>query len=214
MQEIIPWIVNISYIVAFIPQIFLNHRVKSTTGLSDLYLLGYLNGCIINLAYVYCLDFPIAYKVMVPVAFFLASGLIFQRFWYTRHQVCPKSIRLYGIDFAFLFFLIPLFFHYPFEAGQIAGWALFVIWFTYQLPQIFKIYKDKSVVGFSFILVSVIGLGNLFELITSITLNLPLQTSLIAIRGLAIYAIFCIQFWIYGRKNQKSLVPLEIKSAK
>ena len=50
MQEIIPWIVNICYVGALIPQIFLNYKVKSTRGLSDLYLLGYLNGYAINLA--------------------------------------------------------------------------------------------------------------------------------------------------------------------
>jgi len=206
MSEIIPWIVNIIFVGAFIPQIFLNYRVKSTRGLSDLYLLGYLNGYVINFAYVYCLDFPMAYKFMAPMAVLCSSILIFQRFWYTRHQVFPKSIRLYGIDFAFLFFLIPFFVNYPIEAGHIAGWALLIIWITYQLPQLLRIYKNRSVEGFSFLLVTMIGFGNLFELVTSIIFNLPVQTFLTAIRGIVIYAIFCFQFWYFGQKNQKSLL--------
>lgn len=34
MEEIIPWIVNICYVVALIPQILLNYKVKSTRDLS------------------------------------------------------------------------------------------------------------------------------------------------------------------------------------
>ena len=69
--------------------------------------------------------------------------------------------------------------------------------------QILKIYKRQSVQGFSFLLVSLIGFGNLIELFISYLLNYPIQTRLIAARGIIFYVIFCYQFWIYREESRK-----------
>lgn len=202
LTTFIIWVVNISFIVAVLPQIYLNYKEKTTQGLSDFYLVGYFNGYAINFLYVFALNFHLAYKVRAILAVFAIGIMLWQRFTYDSDFLNFKIKSLYFGDFLLLTIASLLIFLYPTTGGNIAGWALVGIWTFYQLPQIFKVYKDKSVVGFSFILVSFIGIGNIIELIVAYFMKFPMQTQLIAIRGIIIYAIFLMQFWNYKFKSQ------------
>ncbi len=203
LTTLITWVVNLSFLVAILPQVFLNYKIKSTKALSDLYLVGYFNGYAANFFYVFALNFHLAYKVRAILAIIIILIMVFQRFLYSEDSLYGKIGRLYFFDGLFFFALIPFLFKYPELIGQITGWALVGIWTFYQLPQIFRIYKRQSVQGFSFLLVSLIGFGNLIELFISYLLNYPLQTRLIAVRGIIFYIIFCYQFWIYREESRK-----------
>jgi len=208
LTQIFLWVVNFSYVLALLPQIILNYKIKSTNGLSDLYLVGYFSGYATNFFYVYAKNFHTAFKVRAILAVFVVSIMIVQRFFYNRSSVKTQTKKLYAVDFLFFLLLIPFVFKYPRIIGEVTGWALVFIWSFYQLPQVFKIYKTKSVEGFSFILVSLIGIGNLVELILAYIMNHPIQTYVIAIRGIIIYCIFCFQFWLYYKKSSNKVIEV------
>jgi len=194
------WIVHIISVIGILPQFFLNYKLKSTAGLSNIYILIYLSGYIIHLLYIFCLDLPMAYKVMAPLSFLLVLIIAFQSFFYNKHKVTHRLIRLYCVSFFIIFLLIVLAIFFPNKIGHLAGWISIVIWTIYQLPQVFKIYSKKSIAGFSFITVSITGFQNLLALMATLALGIPLQSVFSALRGLIFFAIFCFQFWIYEKK--------------
>ncbi len=201
IAKFIPWIINIGYFSAIVPQVFLNYKLKSTKGLSNLYIWGYFSGYLAMLFYVYCLNFNLAYKVLVPFSFLAVSILVFQNFLYSNSFKHTINVRLYSSYVFLLLILIPLVLNYAYFMGNVAGWFAMMIWSIYQLPQIYKIYKRKSTKGFSFALVLLIGIGNFFEFLISFILNFPIQSIFIALRGFLICLVFCFQFWIYKDKK-------------
>jgi len=199
------WIVHIISVVGILPQIFLNYKIKSTTGLSNAYITTYFFGYIIHLLYIFCLDLPIAYKIMTPLSFLLVTIIVFQCFIYKKHKAVRRPIKLYCVIFFIIFLLIALAIFFPNKIGHLAGWISIVMWTIYQLPQVFKIYSKKSVAGFSFAAVSLTGFQNLLALVATLSLEVPLQSVFSALRGLIFFSIFCFQFWIY-RKKPKLIV--------
>jgi len=209
IANVVIWIVQIVSVVGLLPQIFFNYKVKSTKGLSNAYILIYLYGCIVNLFYVFCLNLPLAYKVIAPLPPLLVLVLAFQCVFYNKRKVKSRSIKLYCVNFFIIFLLfssISLAVDFPYKIGHLAGWASVAIWTIYQLPQVFKIHSKKSAKGFSFALVSITGFQNLLELMAALALGVPLQTVFIALRGIVLFAIFCFQFWIYRKKSNQVLV--------
>ncbi len=196
------WVVNIAYFLGLLQQVILNYKMKTTKGLSDFYLIGYFCGYALNILYVYALDFHISYKTTSPFALLIVTFMIFQRFLYKDSY----KLKFYLLGLLIVLFFVPFTLVNLKGTGHVAGWILVLIWCTYQLPQVFRNYSRKSVVGFSFILVSLIGVGNLVELIMGTILDFPNQSIVIAARGLLIYTIFCFQFWKYGIRDKKSSV--------
>ncbi len=194
------WIVHIIAVVGILPQIILNYKVKSTSGLSNIYILIYLFGSVIELFYVFCLDLPIAYKIMGPISLLLVLTLTLQCFIYNEYKFVRRSMRLYCANFFIIFLLIVLAINFPYQIGHVAGWIALVIWTIYQLPQVYKIYSKKSVEGFSFVTILFGGFQNLLGLIAILALGVPLQSVFAALRGLIFFAVFCFMFWIYGKK--------------
>ncbi|MBD3231959.1 hypothetical protein GF322_04870 [Candidatus Dependentiae bacterium] len=197
IHNIIPWITKVLFFGALLPQIFLNYKIKSANGLSDLYLIGYFSAYFLNVFYVFGLNFPFAYKIFAPLCLFAVIFIILQKVLYSNLLINIKVLKLYITDLLILLIFVPFIFFFPIKIGHLAGWVLILIWSLYQFPQIYKIYKNKSVQGFSFFLVTLIGLGNLFEFIVAILFDLPLQTFFISVRGIIIYIIYCLEFWSY-----------------
>jgi uncharacterized protein with PQ loop repeat len=204
-QNLVPtvaiWIVHIVASIGILPQILLNYKFKSTAGLSNVYISIYISGHFFHLLYIFCLDLPIAYKIMNPLSFSLVLVLALQRTIYNKNKTKHRPVKLYCINFFIISLLIALAINFPAKIGHLAGWISFIIWTIYQLPQVFKIYSKKSVVGFSFAAVSVGGFQNLVGFAAVLALGLPLQTIFTALRGIIFFAIFCFQFWIYKNKS-------------
>jgi uncharacterized protein with PQ loop repeat len=210
LTTFITWVVNISFIFAVLPQIILNRKRQTTKGLSDLYLVSYFNGYAVNFFYVFSLNFNLAYKTRAILAVLAVGYMLWQRFYYDFDFLNLKVKVLYLGDFLLLLIAGLLILLNPLNGGHVAGWVLVGIWTFYQFPQILKIHKTKSVVGFSFLLVSLIGIGNIVELLVAFLLKLPFQTHLIALRGIFVYLIFFTQFYLYS-SNKKSEKILKSK---
>jgi uncharacterized protein with PQ loop repeat len=195
---LIVWIVNLSFIVAVAPQIYLNYKRKSAKGLSDLFLAAYLSGYTFNFLYSFALNLEFPYKVRGILAMLAAAYMVYQRFIYNWKDMNNFQKHIHISTISFLIISSIFVFIFPIKGGHFSGWLLVFIWAIYQLPQIFKIHKNKSVVGLSFLFFTLVCLGNLLELSAAIILSLPPQSYVIAINGILVYFIFVYQFYKYG----------------
>ncbi len=196
----VAWIANTLYFASILPQIWLNYKLKSTAGLSDLMIIGYIAGYSASFFYVFLLGLPLAYKILVPISFAVASILMFQRFHYAKSPFQTRLLVGYFSVAIVVMLLIPLAYYYPKIVGHASGWFCAIIWTVYQIPQIAKIWMTGSVLGFSFGLPSIIVIGNIVELAGAVIGGFPFQTVLIDLRGLLVYVIFCFQFWYFSSK--------------
>lgn len=188
------------YMVCLLPQVVTNYTVKSGTGLSDLFAIGYLNGHFAQLFYVFCLDLPMGYKIFVPVQFSIVLILIFQRLYYDRFVNQTLTI-FYAVNIACALALIPVACKIPLICGVAHGWLALIIFSLSQIPQIYKLYSTRSVEGFSFMFVVVMGVGSVLELLGSLFLGLPTQTIFNAIRNTS-FVVACLgAFFLYSRSS-------------
>jgi len=87
---------------------------------------------------------------------------------------------------------------------QILGWLPVAIGTWKKFPQMFKIYWEKSVEGFSlgFILICILAYS--FEMFAGFVLGLPLQILANDFRGLFAYLVFLFQFFLYKKRSIKN----------
>ncbi|MBD3272816.1 hypothetical protein GF385_00495 [Candidatus Dependentiae bacterium] len=188
-----PWTAQVIFFLAILPQVFLNFKQKSTKGLSDFLLIGYFNAYIFYLFYVFSLNLPLAYRIMIPFSFAAVLILIFQRFYYSVFS--DFNLKLfYFFNLLIILFFIPVAIKNNFIIGHIAGWLMMLAWAVYQIPQVIKNYKLRSVNGLSFAWLTILGLGDLIEFAVALFFKLPPQTYLNNLRGIIIYLVFCFQF--------------------
>lgn len=195
------WLAQILYFICFIPQIVVNYRLKSGKGLNDLFMLAYLNTLLALLFYTFCLDLPAAYKFMYPLQTLATIVLIFQRLFYDSFNEAKYYWFLYGLNLIIPLLLVPYASTHCNIVGHITGWIFCAIGLVNQLPLVLKIMRTKSVEGISFNFLLITGIAGIIESYTVIKLGLPLQTILGALRVVAFFVIFCIQFLLYKNKN-------------
>lgn len=191
------WLAQIFYFVCLIPQIVTNYKIKSGDGISELLLIGYFNGYWTFIYYAFCLDLPLAYKVTVPFMTVATLILIFQRLYYQGAGVGRMRWALYGANIVVAFLFIPIAFKSPQQAGHFFGWVTTLIGAVTLLPQVVKVHFEKSVKGFSFLFVFFTALAAFVEVVVARVLRLPVQTVLGAVREIAFFFIFGIQFLLY-----------------
>lgn len=188
---------QIIYIMVYIPQIFTNYKEKSGKGLSDLTLLGYLNALSVFGYYIFLYGLPIIYKLSITTQLIAVIILIGQRLYYDRSKQRFMFWALYGSNIVGLTVFIPTSLKNPLSFGYFAGWLAVVLSCLMQLPQVFKIFREKSVAGFN-ILFAVFSLfGAAIELTAAILADLPTQTVFSALRGVLIGTLWLFQFWLY-----------------
>lgn len=196
MITVLMWVALVCYFVCLIPQIITNYRLKSGTGVSEFMLLGYLNAYLFMMFYIFGMQLPLAYLVMAPAALGATLVLIIQRLYYD--QAAPKHLHiLYASNIAFFACCLPFAFQHPLEVGMAFGWCNFILSVVNQLPQIAKIHKARSVVGFSFMFVVFNGIAAVCETIAAFAAHLPLPTCVNAVRAFVLFLIFCWQFYRY-----------------
>lgn len=192
------WIVNAVYACGIIPQIVLNYRLKTVSGVSDLMLWGYIAAYITQIMYIFALNLVLPYKVLVPFGAFLIVLVIAQRFYYDR-SYSRYLIFSYGALALASIAALPLCYFFPHLVGHIMGWIAVVLWSVYQIPQGVKMFFEKSTHGFSFWFATMMAIGVSVELVSAFVIGLPWQTIFIAGRGLIGYAIFCLEFIAFKR---------------
>jgi uncharacterized protein with PQ loop repeat len=193
---------NFIFMISLLPQIFLNYKIRSTKGLSDLFIFASLNGQFSYLVYAFTKDLPKIYKIINPIYAFLFLIIIFQRFYYSDSTPKEKKVlRLYSFNIFILIFLTYLILSARSFIGNILGWIPVSIGLCKKVPQMFKVYKTKSVYGFSlfFILFSLVSYA--CETIAGFILQLPAPVLFNDIRGLSVNLIFLLQFWLFSSKS-------------
>ena len=124
--------------------------------------------------------------------------MVFQRFYYAYGRQDTKRLMcLYAVNAALFIVAIPSMINNQLLAGHITGWIATGIWFVYQVPQMIKIYKARSVQGFSFTFATICGFASMLELAVAAILDVPAQTKANALRGIGYYLIFLTQFILY-----------------
>lgn len=190
-------VANFLYFACFLPQILTNFKEKSGTGVSELLLIGYLNAYLFLMLYIFCIDLPLIYRIMGPLELFATAILIIQRLYYDDSPYVKKLWFMYAINIAIFLPLIPYALKHRYLVGAMCGWLYFAFSMVNQLPQVFKIHKEKSVVGFSFLFVLLAGLAAILETVAAFMADLPAQTTFNALRGVLLFVLFCWQFKMY-----------------
>lgn len=196
------WLAMFMYTLCFLPQIIENYKLKSGTGLSDYFLLAYLNTYITINYYTFCLDLPLAYKIACPAQGIATLILIIQRLYYNHSDGSKTYGFIYITNLLVSLIFVPLAIINPIHTGHIFGWIAFILILLNQMPQVIRVIKTKSVAGFSYMFVLITGLAAATEIYSALALNLPLQTILSAARGLMYFAIFSLLFWMYSARQK------------
>lgn len=195
--DFLVWLAQILYFSCFIPQIIVNYKLKSGKGLNDLFLLAYINTLIPLIFYSQCLGLPLAYKCMYPLQTLATIVLIAQRLYYDSFQESKYYYFLYIANITLPLFLIPYALTHCTITGHITGWIFFTVGIFNQAPLVVKIIQTRSVQGISFNFLLIGGIAGIIESYVALTLALPIQTILGALRVVLFFAIFCIQFLLY-----------------
>lgn len=201
--DVCMWISQFLYFLCFVPQIVTNARLRSASGLSHGLLIAFFNGYGAFFLYSYALGLPFAYQLLAPLQGVALLVLIFQRFWYARHERIALGIIGYILNALFYLAWIPFVIKQPAIVGGIFGWVSFVLFLINQFPQAIKVHREKSVVGFSYTFVLIQGTASLLETVVSLVAGLPVQTFMMALRGVIMFGFFSLQFvWYKGRHHQ------------
>jgi hypothetical protein len=183
-----------------LPQIWLNYRLQSGSGISDGMLFGLLNMAACGLLFVYCAPMPIVYRISSPISLLTIIILIAQRAYYNPGNR-SRFIVFFCINIVLLLILGSFAIKYPVMLAEITGWTSFAFQFLYQFPQLFKIIRSKSVYGFSLSSLSLQTFGYACELGAAIILSLPLAVKANDLRAIVMYGIFLVFFWRYQKKG-------------
>lgn len=193
------WMAQLLYILCFVPQILENYNRKSGAGLSDYFLLAYLNTYITLMFYIFCLGLPAAYSVMCPIQGVATLVLIAQRLYYNNSPDASFYKKIYLANLLLPLIFVPFALLYPNPIGHAFGWISFIIILLNQMPQVVKVIRTRSVAGFSYMFVLIVALAAGTELYSALALGLPMQTILSAARGLMYFVIFSALFIAYEK---------------
>lgn len=196
------WVAYILYVGCFVPQVVTNHRMGSTKGLSNATIFIYFFGYLIEILYAYLLGLPLALRVMIPVGAGIAGALVVQRIyfenrWWRRWQ----AMSLYGTLLLIAAFLTGWGMAHPHFVGHVCGWIGTVCWLVYQIPQIYKIHRAKSVEGFNYWFIIIASIGSVIEIAAAVAIPLPPQALFNGCRGLLGSMIFTYQFYKYHKHS-------------
>jgi len=200
------WVPLSLYVSAIWMQILKNFHIKSTKGISFCLGLFFYVGVFSGTLYVYFLNLPLAFKVMIIFQAIAITTLAFQQYAYASfQQIKRRTLTLYGFATTLFVLALGLAYFYPFTVGHISGWICIVTLALSRIPQIIKIFLRKTTSGFSlgFVLLGITA--ELIELTSVIVLKLPIQSIIDASRRLLIDTIFLSQFYLYRKNNAESI---------
>lgn len=197
IAKILTWVTNFIFLGAIIPQIFLNYRLRSAKGLSGLMLAFYFVAYISETCYAFCLHLPTAYRAILPISIFAVLILLYQKVHFSNAGVSRVAMLGFFVTLALAIGLIPYASRHIRKMGYITGWLCFTMWSVYQIPQIIKIYKEKTVKGISVMFVFIIFMGGVLETGSAFVLGLPKPSLFNAIYTAFIHGVLLLQFFIY-----------------
>jgi len=201
--EYVAWLPMILFCAAPLAQMYVNWRRHATKHLSHWTVLLGITGLVCSLLYDHFFCLPFAYRLLHPLILLAWVTLALQEFWYDQgHRSSKGLLASYGL--VLLFTIAALFWgqYYPLEVGRMAGWLFTLLYAVFQVPQILKNQKARSVAGLSFWYVSLLGIASCIELGIAYWRLLPLQSILNALRGILVYVLFIYQFLVFSKAGK------------
>ena len=205
LQEIaytLIWFPPLINIVGMWFQVQTNIRLHSAHGISGIMLmLRYLTACA-QVLYLYFLDLPFPYRVMILPQWVLLTVLVMQQIWYAKYRK-DRVYLSFVTGLILTVWVLSIFtgLLVPTTVGNWAGWIMVLLGAIVQLPQMFKNFQRKSVHGYSLGYVCFSLVAYFFDLSLAYILGVPKQTYVAYGRAIAYRLIELGQFYIYaGRK--------------
>lgn len=206
LAESLLFLPMVLYPLSNIPQLYKNYVMKSTQGLSLITLQMFYFGVLASFCYIYLLDLPLAYKVIIPIQSLLVLLYGIQAYRYESLEGIKKRIIT---SYFFITLLVLgcwiIGSYYPLIMGKTLAWIVTFIFTIYQIPQIIKIYKQQHVRGFSPYWSIIDGVSALFELGLGIFLNTPLPLRIHLLRKILFDFILISQFVYYEKTSLKKM---------
>ncbi len=194
------WLAQIFYIICFIPQIVENFRQHSERGLSDYFLIGNLNSYIFLAFDIFCNQYPWPYMITSAIQLLGISILISQRFYYDFSGLRARRFFIfYLLNVIGALLMIPFAQAHPHFMGEMSAWLVIILVGAGMIPQAFKIYRAKSVEGFSFLFITLFCMASFCEFILCVSLDLSLPYLLYTVQDLIMFVVFVIQFLLYAK---------------
>lgn len=204
------WIPFTIYYFAGIPQILLNYKNRSTSGLSYRMVFFDYTGNMATTVYTFLLMLPLACRVMEPLLMLNISILVIQCFYYCRDREARTFlIASYLVLHVVTAAMLAVAWWYPDAIGNAMGWISVVVQIFTQLPQVLKNHARKSVRGLSFAYIAMLGFAGFMEMIISLLLNLPIQSVFNGLRAVGYCIVLCVQFQWY-RSNTSAAASKEL----
>lgn len=190
------------YVYALVPLILENHRLKTGRGISDGLLWSFFNALVMLSFYFFCLEMPICYRLSVLSQVLLIGVLIIQRFWYDHFSYKKLLAGVYGVNLVLILGAIPVACAWPHEAGHLAGWIGVMLVVVNRIPQIIKVQRERSVFGFSYGFVFLIGMAGVMEISIVLAYGLPTQTLMTSAWSVVSFLIFTWQFYAFAWRSR------------
>lgn len=195
------WVALAFYFGCLIPQIIENYRLKSTRGLSDFSLYLFYLAHVSLYFYTFLTPLPLAYKTIAPWQSTAMVVIMAQRLYYGGIST-DKFYSFVVIGTTILAIVsIPLAFWVPGLIGCITGWICVVAFLVQPLPQVIKMFQECSVEGFSFNFVLLRNIAVASEFMFAVLHGVPIQTFVMVSIAAIFQVLFCVQFWLYGKKS-------------
>lgn len=202
-SELVSWIPVSLFLIGPWAQIIRNWQAQSTQGVSYRSVFLIVSGLSCTVLYNNFMHMPLAYRTMHPLI--LATWLVvaMQEYCYGKDKKIHRNMKIGYSMLAGLFVSVLMWGQtYPLRAGMAMGWTLAFLLAIFQIPQVLKNIRRKSVEGLSFTYLSILALGSTIELCVAYWKLLPLQSVLNAVRGICFYVIFVYQFVLYAKKRK------------
>lgn len=148
--------------------------------------------------YIFLCNLPRIHKMLYPFCLASMTILVVQSYFYDKNRAEKKWLRFAYLNlFCAETAVILLGQWHPAQAGMLAGWVAVAFGICSDLPQIYRNWCRKSMVGFNILFSSFIGFGGMCDLALSLYFGLPLPTVITTARVVVCYLVYVTQFIMY-----------------
>jgi len=200
--QMVIWVPLLFYWFGTVALVIRNARISSTDGISYVFIFLWHVGVSCGFLYVFFLNLPFAYKVVVPLQLLTIHLLIVQEWYYASSRKTRKSLFfLHGLATCVFFISAVSGYWFPIIIGHTAGWIMTGVLAITHIPQMIKVWFRQTTYGYSLWSILWCICAELLELSAVIVLQLPVQSLINVSRRLAIDTTQLFQFYLY-RKNK------------
>ena len=202
IAQILIWFPPAINFVGMCFQVQKNSQLRSAVGMSNVFMmLRYLTACA-QILYLYFLDLPFAYRVMILPQWVLLAVLVWQQIYYaeTHHEGHWLTGTTISLTVVWIYCMYLGVAGYGTVVGEWSGWLMVFLGAIVQLPQIYRNYRRKSTHGYSLGYVCFSLVAYSFDWTLAAIIGVPIQTHVAYTRAMS-YRLFELgQFYMYKKK--------------